>query len=299
MIRVHHLNCGTLRPAGGTLIDGRPGLARRAGMVCHCLLLETGSGLVLVDTGFGTRAAKDPAGWLGGPFARVTGAVTLPGETAAAQVTALGLDPRDVRDIVLTHLDFDHAGGLADFPDATVHVHAAELDAARNPRGRKERARYRPAQFAHGPKWAARAGEGEPWFGFGAVRDLPGLPPEILLIPLAGHTRGHAGVAVDTGAGWLLHAGDSYFHSGEVAPDGPRCPPGLALFEAAVQTERTARLANQERLRALARGHGGEVTVFCAHDAAEFRRHAAPAGLSLAEWTLTSWRSTSRRSSSR
>ncbi|MGP3965322.1 hypothetical protein ACTWPT_56180 [Nonomuraea sp. 3N208] len=43
------------------------------------------------------------------------------------------------------------------------------------------------------------------------MRQLNGLPPEILLIPLAGHSRGHSGVAVDTGATWLLHAGDAYF----------------------------------------------------------------------------------------
>jgi glyoxylase-like metal-dependent hydrolase (beta-lactamase superfamily II) len=280
LIRVYHLNCGTLRPLGGRLVDGQPGLLRRAEMVCHCLLLETGTGLTLVDTGFGATAAKDASGWLGGPFVRLASADTSPAQTAVAQVTGLGFDPRDVRDIVLTHLDFDHAGGLADFPDATVHVYEKELEAARHPRDRKERMRYRPVQFAHGPKWAPCTEQGEPWFGFGAVRELGGLPPEILLVPLAGHTRGHAGVAVDTGNGWLLHAGDSFFHAGETAPEGPRCPPGLALFESAVQTGRAARLRNQERLRTLARDHADDVRVFCAHDTAQYRRLAGPAGLS-------------------
>jgi glyoxylase-like metal-dependent hydrolase (beta-lactamase superfamily II) len=53
--------------------------------------------------------------------------------------------------------------------------------------------------------------------GFEAVRDLDGLPPEILLVPLAGHTWGHSAVAIDTGDGWLLHAGDAYFFRGESA----------------------------------------------------------------------------------
>ena len=61
MIRVHHLNCGSLRPLGGRFIDGEPGAHRLARLVCHCLLLETDSGLVLVDTGFGTRDVEDPA----------------------------------------------------------------------------------------------------------------------------------------------------------------------------------------------------------------------------------------------
>lgn len=243
-------------------------------MVCHCLLLETGTGLALVDTGLGTSAVKDASGWLGAPFVRLASPDTTPAQTAVAQVGKLGFDPRDVRDIVLTHLDFDHAGGLADFPAATVHVYAGELDAARRPRDRKERMRYRAAQFAHGPRWASYTGLGEPWFGFGAVRELGGLPPEILLVPLSGHTRGHAGVAVDTGNGWLLHAGDSFFHSGEIDPEGPRCPPGLALFESAVQTEKAARLRNQRRLRDLARDYRDNVRVFCAHDAAEYRGHA-------------------------
>ena len=47
------------------------------------------------------------------------------------QIQRLGFDPRDVRDIVLTHLDFDHAGGLCDFPEARVHLLGAELAGAR------------------------------------------------------------------------------------------------------------------------------------------------------------------------
>ena len=64
-MRVHHLNCGTMRPPGGRLVDGGPGVFRRAEVVCHCLLVETGTGLVLIDTGFGTPADDRPAQWLG------------------------------------------------------------------------------------------------------------------------------------------------------------------------------------------------------------------------------------------
>ena len=54
-MRVHHLNCGCMCPLGGALFDGfSKGLT--AQLVCHCLLLETDQhGLVLVDTGFGSR----------------------------------------------------------------------------------------------------------------------------------------------------------------------------------------------------------------------------------------------------
>ena len=53
---------------------------------------------------------------------------------------------------------------------------------------------------------------GEPWMGVPAVRQLEGLPTEILALQMSGHSRGRAAIAVDTGHGWLVHAGDAYFH---------------------------------------------------------------------------------------
>jgi glyoxylase-like metal-dependent hydrolase (beta-lactamase superfamily II) len=276
-MRVHHLNCGTMRPPGGRLIDDERGLFRRAEMVCHCLLVETDAGLVLIETGLGTPGVTRPREWLGGAFLHLVNPVIDEAETAVARVRGLGFDPGDVRHIVLTHLDLDHAGGLVDFPRATVHLYERELHALRSPVGARERLLYRRAQFAHGPVWSAYADTGEPWFGFDAVRELRGLPPEILLVPLGGHTRGHAGVAIDTGKGWLLHAGDAYFHPGQLHPANPHCPPGLALFESLVQTVPSARRHNQQRLRDLVRDHGSQVTVFCAHSPTELRQAQQPA----------------------
>jgi len=272
-MRVHHFNAGTMRPLGGRLIDGRPGLLRRAELVCHCLLIEAGGELVLVETGMGTRAIDRPD-WLGKSFTRLVGARPRFAETALAQVKRLGFAPEDVRHIVLTHLDLDHAGGLVDFPHAEVHVYAEELRTLHAPIDRAEEWRYRKVQFEHGPQWIPYAEHGEPWFGFEAVRELKGLPPEILLVPLAGHTRGHAGVAVDTGDGWLLHAGDSYFHHREIDPVAPYIPWGLKFFESKVQIVRGPRLENQQRLRELARS--GEVDIFTAHDPVDLWRFPAP-----------------------
>jgi glyoxylase-like metal-dependent hydrolase (beta-lactamase superfamily II) len=47
-------------------------------------------------------------------------------ETAVRQIEELGFGAADVRHIVLTHFDLDHIGGLADFPDAEVHLTAGE-----------------------------------------------------------------------------------------------------------------------------------------------------------------------------
>jgi glyoxylase-like metal-dependent hydrolase (beta-lactamase superfamily II) len=118
---------------------------------------------------------------------------------------------------------------------------------------------------------------GEAWFGFECVRDLKGLPPEVLLVPLVGHTWGHSGIAVQLSDGWLLHAGDAYFHEREMNTAHPGCPPGLRAYQRMMEVDRAARLANQERLRALARTHGDSVRILCAHDAAEFARWSASA----------------------
>ena len=105
-------------------------------------------------------------------------------ETALRQVVDLGFRPSDVRHIVPTHLDLDHAGGICDFPDAAVHVFAAELRAASQRSTLSERNRYRAVQIAEVKKWAAVEEEGETWFGFSAVRAIPGTRDEVLLVPL-------------------------------------------------------------------------------------------------------------------
>ncbi|MCH8685864.1 MBL fold metallo-hydrolase [Pedomonas mirosovicensis] len=284
-MRIHHLNCGTDCPLGGALYDGRShGL--HANIVCHCLLIETNEGLVLVDTGYGLKDVLRPHD---GPNPRITrfmrGLLNIQlraQDTAVRQVEALGFQASDVRHILLTHLDFDHAGGLEDFPNATVHVMEAEFSAATGPRrGFVARNRYRPRQFDEVKAWRRYAGpNGEPWFGFGAVRALDGLPPEILMVPLAGHTWGHAGIAIDTGNGWLLHAGDAYFYRGEVRQETRECTPALRAYQAIMEVDRQQRLANQARLRQLSLKQVDSVRIFCAHDAVEFEQNAARGAVS-------------------
>ena len=264
-MRVHHLNCGTMRPVGGRLVDGSSPLLGTARLVCHCLLIETEEGLVLVDTGLGTSDVTTHRLDLERNWLWLARPVLDLGETAAEQVKALGYRTEDVRHIVLTHLDRDHAGGLPDFPHAQVHVHETEF-AAKGDR------RYLPHQWQHGPKWTLHREQGERWFGFDAVRDLPGLPPEILLVPLAGHTRGHTGVAVRTGEKWLLHAGDAYFFHREM-DDQPWCTPMLRFFQHHMQVDGRARRRNRARLQDLAKAHRSDIEVFSAHDAAELERY--------------------------
>ena len=272
-MRVHHLNCGSMREIDPA--DGRDGPLPRARVVCHCLLAETAShGLVLVETGLGTNDVRRPADTLGKDWVTLAEPVLDLGETALHQLRRLGHAPRDVQHIVVTHLDRDHAGGLADFPQATVHVLQAEYEAALA--GTADR--YRAAQLAHRPRWATYASQqGEPWFGFDAVHDLNGLPADILLVPLGGHSHGHSAVAVNTGERWLLHAGDAYFYHREVDPQTPRSHPLLDFVQLGAEVNRPLRLGNQARLREVARLHGAEVEIFSAHDPWEFQRYGRAA----------------------
>lgn len=272
-MKVHHLNCGTLCPAARRLVMGEGGLFERGRLVCHVLLIEAPAGLVLVDTGLGLEDIRSPRQRLGA-FATLTGARLLEEETALRRVEALGFDPRDVRDVVLTHGDLDHAGGLSDFPWARVHLMRAERDVALAPSSAAERARYRAPQWDHEPQiHGYDVDRGEPWRGFDAVRELAGLPPELLLVPLAGHSAGHAGVAIDSSAGWLLHAGDAYFSHHEMAAE-PTCPPALRILERIDAVDMSAVRANQRRLHQLVHS-APDVAVFCGHDARELDRMQA------------------------
>lgn len=245
-------------------VNGGGGLFARGHLCCHVLLVETDEGLILVDTGFGTQDVDDPRGKLGRLFVSLSQPKLRMEQTALHQVRALGFAAEDVRHIVLTHGDLDHGGALPDFPRAQVHVHVDEHAAITAPPTGAEKHRYTQIRRFEDVKWVPHAVDGDRWMGFDAVRAIDTLE-EVLLVPLPGHSRGHTAVAVRAPDAWLLHAGDAYFHGNQMK-DPPSIPPGLGVFQKAVDLERPVRVANQERLRQLALTHRGEVHVFCAHD---------------------------------
>ncbi|MEV0374906.1 MBL fold metallo-hydrolase [Streptomyces sp. NPDC050636] len=270
---VHHLNCGSLMTIEATY-DGPPPL----NAVCHCLLVETDrDGLVLIETGLGTDDVRRPEDSLAPEWMELAQPRLRPAETALRQIERLGYAAADVRHIALTHLDVDHCGGLPDFPEARVHVMEAELRAAL---AEAPSRRYRPAHWAHGPRWETYepGGASEEWGGFAGVRQLTGVHGDFRIVPLGGHSAGHAGIAVRDGDHWLLHAGDAYFYHREIAVDAPHSHPLLDVVQLSAQVDEKLRIANQERLRDVAAAGdtaGERITVLNAHDPWDYLRLSA------------------------
>jgi glyoxylase-like metal-dependent hydrolase (beta-lactamase superfamily II) len=173
---------------------------------------------------------------------------------------------------VITHLDLDHAGGMVDFPNARVHLHAREHAAAMARSHFKERERYLKTHWSHGPKWEVYSEDGDTWRGLPAIVKLRGVEADVGLLPLHGHTRGHSGVLAKAPGSapaddrWLVHAGDAYFHHGTL--DGTGTPLGFAMFERATQMDSSKRRASLGALRQL-RHNYRDVDVFSAHDPIE------------------------------
>ena len=238
---IRFLNCGTIRPYFPSVEGG-----------VTCLLVETNQGLVLVDTGFGTRDYLAPTGSMKF-FLTMMRSSRDGNEAAIQQIQRLGYKPEEVNHVIQTHLHLDHAGGLPDFPHAQVHVFKAEYKHVMSHRGWE----YRPEHWAHQPKWVLHETIGGKWFDFDGVQ-LEGFEPEIWLIPLTGHTPGHCGVAVRREQGWVLHAGDAV-------------PFDMKVDEVPDWISRLAIGPHVPRIRAFMKSHP-EVQVVGSHMSLDFYR---------------------------
>jgi len=192
-------NCGPIRPIYPKILAGT-----------YCLLLETNQGGLLIDSGYGINDFKHPD-WKTAFFTGYIRTPKNPDLCVINQLQSGGIDPHSVKHIILTHMHLDHAGGVADFPWATVHVHLDEYEAATQHRGRLGIG-YLPKRWQPHTLWHFYNQPDTSWFGFDAI-SLPGFEPQIFLIPTPGHTQGHCMVAFGDGNKWVLQTGSAGYPS--------------------------------------------------------------------------------------
>ena len=212
-------------------------------------LLETANGRLLVDVGCDYHKVADAAArarWFEQP-GNVLGAPKMTDEQRISTYLArLGLDAADVDAVILTHLHFDHAGGLGEVAHADVHLHALELAAA------EEHADpyYFAGEISPRPNWRAHPESFSP---------VPG----VTAIETPGHTRGHLSVFVELEQGRpILLAGDAADLTENLEHE---IAPGLCYRD-----DPEPALASIRELKALAAREGAE--LWPNHDIEFFRR---------------------------
>lgn len=162
----------------------------------NCLLLDNGSRTVLIETGYGNKFdAKQRA------------IFAMESRSILDALSEINVDPCDVTDVILTHLHFDHAGGLTrkpdhsgdtpipNFPNAVVHIQRREWEDALANRSTMTRTYLRDHLDPVAESVALLDHETQP---------VPG----IRVMPVPGHTWGQQAVIFSDDAGTLIFPGD-------------------------------------------------------------------------------------------
>ena len=248
MVRIHHLNCVEIQS---------PGYGRAIG---HCLLLETAQQLILIDAGIGLMDTQNPFARIGKQLIDIVGFKFDEQWTVIKRIEKLGLNPANVTDCIISHLDPDHIGGLADFPNARVHLGIEEYENFKsgNPR-------YLSHQLGHNPMIKTYSKSSQTWFDFEARKVEVGSEIEIYLIPLFGHTLGHCGVALKHQSQWSLYVGDAYYLKAELTNHNHPVNE-LAIIRA---DDNELRIVTLNKIRNFIAEHP-EIEVFGYHDINEF-----------------------------
>jgi glyoxylase-like metal-dependent hydrolase (beta-lactamase superfamily II) len=196
----------------------------------NCLVVEMPAGRVLIETGIGERADEKTVrsrGYSGNPI--------LPALRAA------GFDPATVDVVAMSHLHFDHAGGLLDaaggraFPRARIVAQRAEWEIALGDNPRLV-ASYDQPELRLAREWGA-----EGWAD-GEREILPG----VTVIPTGGHSGGHQAIVVRGGgpAGrTLAFFGDLAMRPWSANPKGVTAFDDFPLDSVLVKGELFARAA--------------------------------------------------------
>ncbi len=218
-VRLRQIRTGTVPLAPGYVLRGERGgplgrgVARADMLDCPIgawLAEHPAEGPVLIDTGMHPDVASDPARNLGRAGALVArGLKMAPGEHVPGRLAAWGIDPGEVRTVVMTHLHADHTSAMSELPAATFVVTPQEWSTARG------RLAFLNGYLGRHLPPAARVREvdvasGEPWEGFAHTVDLFG-DGTLRLLWTPGHTAGHVSVLVEAEDGPVLVVGDAVY----------------------------------------------------------------------------------------
>ena len=175
-LKVFALTCGWLEGDLGHLMEGGEGRIR---LPIPAYLIEHPKGTALFDTGMHPDCQHDPAARVGARIAGLFAFDYRPGEEIGARLAALGRDPAGIDLIINSHFHFDHCGGNAQIPNATLLVQRREWEAGMDSDMAARRG-FNPRDFDLGHKLRLLDGEHDV-FGDGSV----------VCLPTHGHTPGH------------------------------------------------------------------------------------------------------------
>jgi glyoxylase-like metal-dependent hydrolase (beta-lactamase superfamily II) len=211
----------------------------------HAWAVEHPEGVIVVDTGETARAMAPGYFPRWHPYFRLAVRVSVtPEQEVGSALRAVGIEPGDVRWVVLTHLHTDHAGGLAHFPGSEVIVSRTEHATAAGFMGKVRG--YLPHRW---PDWFAPRlvdVSAEPFGPFPASMALTEAG-DVRLVATPGHTNGHLSVVLTEEGGYVFLAGDTSYTQELMlagAVDGVSPHPGKARET----LDRIRRFAQDERV---------------------------------------------------
>ncbi|HEV8410452.1 MAG TPA: MBL fold metallo-hydrolase, partial [Gemmatimonadaceae bacterium] len=147
MTTIHPIRTGLVKVRTAQMAARRTGAVRMADVLLddawsdwlpiHAWVIDHPEGIILVDSGETARVHERGYHPSWHPFYRRASLFNvLPEEELGPQLRALGIAPRDVRQVVLTHLHTDHAGGLAHLTGAKTWVAQNDFKNAHGMRGK-------------------------------------------------------------------------------------------------------------------------------------------------------------------
>jgi N-acyl homoserine lactone hydrolase len=216
-MKVYAIQTGSVRIKTGQVEGRGRGLRRRLGVLTdrrwtdwlptYAWVIDHQEGVIVVDTGQGTHLLES-SGSLH-PYMRWEVAFRIERhEEIGPQLRALGIGPRDVKRVVLTHLHADHDGGLAHFPQTQILVSRGELRTASGWIGRLRG--YLPNRW---PSWFDPVPLDLSTDAFGPFVASTRLTQagDVVAVGTPGHTADHLSVVVEDQATTYFLAGDTSY----------------------------------------------------------------------------------------